>query len=97
MPSPPPTRSSCSKTKPNGRPLGLEPVLLLVPATLRVTADNLMATRQIIAAIATTGSKSTVVPAETTLAGKFRVVSSAYLAYATPSGASTRITSACEI
>lgn len=79
-----------NQTKPNGRPLGLEPRILLVPTTLRVPADQLTSSRQLIAAIATTGSKSTVVPQDNTMAGKFQVVSSAYLGNATFPGYSTK-------
>ena len=78
------------QTKPNGRPLGLEPRILLVPSALRVQADILTASRQLIASIATTGSKSTLVPQDNPMVGKFAVVSSAYLGNATITGYSTK-------
>ena len=79
-----------NQTKPDGRPLGLEPRILLVPASLRVQADILTSSRQLIASIATTGSKSTLVPQDNPMAGKFQVVSSAYLGNATIPGSSNK-------
>ena len=79
-----------NQTKPNGRPLGIEPRILLVPNALRVDAERHMASRQLIASIATTGSKSTLVPQDNPMAGKFQVVSSAYLGNATFSGYSAK-------
>jgi hypothetical protein len=49
-----------------------------------------MASRQLIASIATTGSKSTLVPQDNPMAGKFQVVSSAYLDNASISGSSAK-------
>lgn len=79
-----------NQTKPNGRPLGLEPRILLVPSSLRVQADVLTASRQLIAAIATTGSKSTLVPQDNPMVGKFQVASSAYLGNASIAGSSSK-------
>jgi hypothetical protein len=79
-----------SQTKPNGRPLGLEPRILLVPTALRVQADILTASRQLLASIATTGSKSTLVPQDNPMVGKFSVASSAYLGNATITGNSSK-------
>jgi hypothetical protein len=79
-----------NQTKPNGRPLGLEPRILLVPSALRVQADLLTSSRQLIASIATTGSKSTLVPQDNPMAGKFSVVSSAYLGNASFTGYSSK-------
>jgi Spy/CpxP family protein refolding chaperone len=74
------------QTKPNGRPLGLEPRVLLVPTTLRVLAETLMASKLIIESIATTGSTSKPKPQDNPMAGKFTVASSAYLCNATLAG-----------
>jgi hypothetical protein len=78
------------QTKPNGRPLGLEPRILLVPSALRVQADLLTSSRQMLASIATTGSKSTLVPQDNPMVGKFAVVSSAYLGNASFTGYSNK-------
>ena len=75
-----------TQTKPNGRPLGIEPRILCVPAQLRVDADRLTTSRQLIASIATTGSKSTLVPQDNQMAGKFNVASTAYLSNASFTG-----------
>ena len=75
-----------TQTKPNGRPLGIEPRILCVPAQLRVDADRLTTSRQLIASIATTGSKSTLVPQDNQMAGKFTVASTAYLSNASFAG-----------
>jgi hypothetical protein len=71
-----------TQTKPNGRPLGIEPKILVVPSQLRVDADRLMTSRQLMASIATTGAKSIVVPQDNQMAGKFTTASTAYLSNA---------------
>ncbi len=73
-----------TQTDPDGKPLGSEPKILLVPTQLGVTALTLMA------AAPTAAAQST---ALTTIAnpwaGKFRVVESQYLSNSTYSGYST--------
>ena len=63
------------QVKPNGRPLGLEPAILLVPPALRVSADQLMTSVKLNET--TTANKPK--PVDNTFAGKFRVEHSAYL------------------
>lgn len=77
------------QTKPNGRPLGLEPAILLVPTELRTTADRLFKSELLIPSIATTGSAATVTGDANVFAGKFRVVSSTYLSNSSYTGYST--------
>lgn len=67
------------QTKPNGRPLGLEPAILLVPPALRVTGDQLMTSVKLNETTAQNKPK----PIDNTFAGKFRVEHSAYLSNAT--------------
>ena len=67
------------QVKPNGRPLGLEPAILLVPPALRVSADQLMTSVKLNET--TTANKPK--PVDNTFAGKFRVEHSAYLSNAT--------------
>jgi hypothetical protein len=67
------------QTKPNGRPLNVEPKVLLVPTQLKLAAIQLMKQTPLIASIATTGAKSTVTPSYNVLGDLFEVVSSQYL------------------
>jgi hypothetical protein len=62
------------QTKPNGRPLGLEPAILLVPTALRITAMGLMTDTMV-----GTTTANTLMPAQNILAGAYRVVSSPYM------------------
>jgi hypothetical protein len=71
------------QTKPNGRPLNVEPKVLLVPTQLKLAAIQLMKQTPLIASIATTGSKSTVTPSYNVLGDLFDVVSSQYLSSTT--------------
>lgn len=63
------------QTKPNGRPLGIAPSVLLVPPALNVTGSQLMNATQVNET--TTANKPK--PATNPHAGKFSVVTSAYL------------------
>lgn len=75
------------QTKPNGRPLGLEPSILLVPPALRVTADQLMTSVKLNETTAQNKPK----PVDNTFAGKFSVEHSAYLSnMAVHAGASSK-------
>jgi hypothetical protein len=67
------------QTKPNGRPLNVEPKILVVPTQLKLAAIALMKQTPLIASIATTGSKSTVTSSYNVLGELFEVVSSQYL------------------
>ncbi len=78
------------QTKPNGRPLGVPPVTLLVPSALALTGNKLCTVERLIAAIATTGSKSVMAPADNVMAGKLQPVSSVYLDNATMTGYSAK-------
>lgn len=71
------------QTKPNGRPLNVEPRILVVPTQLKLAAIQLMKQTPLIASIATTGSKSTVTPSYNVLGDLFEVVSSQYLSNTT--------------
>jgi hypothetical protein len=71
------------QTKPNGRPLNVEPKILFVPTQLKLAAIQLMKQTPLIASIATTGSKSTVTPSYNVLGDLFEVVSSQYLSNTT--------------
>jgi hypothetical protein len=71
------------QTKPNGRPLNVEPKILLVPTQLKLAAIQLMKQTPLIASIATTGAKSTVTPSYNVLGDLFEVVSSQYLSNTT--------------
>jgi len=74
------------QTKPNGRPLGIAPSVLLVPTALNVTASQLMNATQVNET--TTANKPK--PATNPHAGKFSVVTSAYLSNATFAGNSNK-------
>jgi hypothetical protein len=63
---------------PAGYPLGMEPTILLVPASLRYTAETLMLSRILVSQLAAAGT-GTLQPSENPLAGKFEVAASAYL------------------
>ena len=74
------------QTKPNGRPLGIGPRILLVPIALKVIAQQLM--KSVDLNETTTANKAK--PKSNPHAGKFDVVSSAYLANASFTGASSK-------
>jgi len=74
------------QTKPNGRPLGIPPSLLLVPTALKVAAQLLMTS--LLLNESTTANKGK--PANNPYVGKFEVVSSAYLSNPSFTGASSK-------
>ena len=74
------------QTKPNGRPLGVDASILLVPTALKVAAQLLMTS--LLLNETTTANKGK--PANNPHAGKFEVVSSAYLANPSFVGASNK-------
>jgi phage major head subunit gpT-like protein len=74
-----------NQTKPNGKPLGISPSILLVPTALKVTAEMLMKSLQLNET--TTANKGK--PSTNPHAGKFEVVSSAYMSNTTFTGASS--------
>jgi len=74
------------QTKPNGRPLGIGASILLVPTALKVAAQLLMSS--VLLNETTTANKGK--PANNPHVGKFSVVSSAYLANASFTGASSK-------
>ena len=74
------------QTKPNGKPLGLMPSLLLVPMALKVTAETLMRSIDLNETTVTGNAK----PSTNPHAGKYNVVSSAYLGNALFTGNSTK-------
>jgi hypothetical protein len=74
-----------NQTKPNGKPLGMEASILLVPNALKVQAQLLMASLKVNEA-ATAGSPE---PDQNPHAGKFKVVSSSYMGNASITGYST--------
>ena len=76
------------QTDPAGYPLGIEPTILLVPASLRYTAETLMLSRILVSQLAASGNGS-LQPSENPLAGKFQVAASAYLDNSSFSGYST--------
>ena len=65
------------QTDPAGYVLGQEPKILLVPASLRYTAESLMISRILVSQLAPNGGS--LQPSENPLAGKFQVAASAYL------------------
>lgn len=65
------------QTKPNGRPLGLEPAILLVPVALEVAALNAINSTIVVAT--NTGTATTLTPNGNVLANKYQVLASAYL------------------
>ncbi|MBN2377053.1 MAG: hypothetical protein JXD22_11670 [Sedimentisphaerales bacterium] len=71
-----------NQTKPNGRPLGATPKILLVPNALKVTGELLMASLKTNA----TTTEDTPIPQNNPHAGKFEVVNSSYLANASYTG-----------
>jgi len=66
------------QTDPAGYVLGQEPKILLVPASLRFTAESLMISRILVSQLAAAGAGA-LQPSENPLAGKFQVAASAYL------------------
>ena len=74
------------QTDPDGKPLGLEPRILLVPPELEITANELMTSL-----IVNTGGSSTTdkVPNRNVWANKYRTVVSTYLSNASFTGYST--------
>ncbi|MBO7723307.1 MAG: Mu-like prophage major head subunit gpT family protein, partial [Thermoguttaceae bacterium] len=70
------------QTKPNGRPLGVTPSILLVPTQLKVIAELLMKSTLL------NESPSAPKPSMNPHTGKFRVVSSSYLSNGSFTGAS---------
>ncbi|NLF33068.1 MAG: hypothetical protein GX591_19560, partial [Planctomycetes bacterium] len=75
-----------SQTKPNGKPLGIAPSLLLVPTALKVPAEMLM--KSLLLNETTTANKGK--PNTNPHVGKFDVVSSVYLANTSFTGASSK-------
>ena len=75
------------QTDPAGYVLGQEPKILLVPASLRYTAESLMISRILVSQLAAAGGS--LQPSENPLAGKFQVAASAYLDNATFTNYST--------
>ena len=73
------------QTKPNGRPLGVQPVRLVVPNALKVTAENLMQSLEVNET--TTANKPAMV--RNPHAGKFKPVASSYLGNSAITGYST--------
>lgn len=67
------------QTDPAGYPLGVEPSLLLVPASLRYAAESLMLSRVLVSSVSTGATNNNLQPSENPLAGKFQVVASPYL------------------
>jgi hypothetical protein len=80
------------QTKPNGRPLGVQPSILLVPMALKVPAELLMKSVQLneTTYVDTSAKKSAPQPATNPHVGKYKVVSSVYLANASFTGASSK-------
>jgi hypothetical protein len=74
------------QVKPNGKPLGIMPSLLLVPPGLKVAAEMLMKSLQLNETTTTNKAK----PATNPHAGKFDVVSSVYLSNTSFSNASNK-------
>jgi len=74
------------QVKPNGKPLGIRPSLLLVPMALKVPAEMLMKSIQLNET--TTANKAK--PSANPHVGKFDVVSSVYLSNTTFTGASDK-------
>ncbi|HBG28593.1 MAG: hypothetical protein A2Y10_08600 [Planctomycetes bacterium GWF2_41_51] len=74
------------QTKPNGKPLGVQPSLILVPTALRVPADLLMKSPTLNET--TTANKGK--PASNPHIGKYEVVSSSYLSNSSFSGYSSK-------
>jgi len=74
------------QVKPNGKPLGIRPSILLVPTALKVPAEMLMKSIQLNET--TTANKAK--PNTNPHAGKFDVVSSVYLSNSTFTGASDK-------
>ncbi len=74
------------QTKPNGRPLGVSPQILLVPIALKVLATQLMKSLELNET--TTANKGK--PKSNPHVGKYDVVSSAYLGNASFAGASSK-------
>ena len=75
-----------NQTKPNGRPLGINASILLVPTALKVAAQLLMTSTMLNET--TTANKGK--PANNPHVGKFNVVSSSYLANTSFTGASAK-------
>ena len=74
------------QTKPNGRPVGVIPAVLLVPVALKVVAEQLMKSTELNET--TTANKAR--PRSNPHTGKFEVVSSAYLSNASFAGYSSK-------
>jgi hypothetical protein len=74
------------QTKPNGRPLGIQPSIILVPTALRVPADMLMKSQTLNET--TTANKGK--PSNNPHIGKFEVVSSSFLSNSSFSGYSSK-------
>jgi len=74
------------QTKPNGRPLSVEPKTLLVPVALKTTAQQLMKSTE----LNETTTENQATPGSNPHTNKFEVVSSAYLSNASFEGASSK-------
>jgi len=75
-----------AQTKPNGKPLGVAPKIMLVPTALKVLAEVLMKSLKLNET--TTADKG--VPQDNPHAGKFSVVTSTYLSNSTFTGHSAK-------
>ncbi|HRS72634.1 MAG TPA: hypothetical protein P5175_12395, partial [Anaerohalosphaeraceae bacterium] len=74
------------QTKPNGKPLGIQPSIILVPTALRVPADMLMKSPNLNET--TTANKGK--PSSNPHVGKYEVVSSSYLSNSSFTGYSSK-------
>jgi len=72
------------QTKPNDKPLGIAPKKLLVPTALKVTAEQLMSSLQLIEGASSARTRK--LPSNNPHAGKFDPVCSAYLSNSTITG-----------
>lgn len=74
------------QTDPDGKPLGIQPAILVVPPELEITADELMTSTMV-----NTGGSSTTdkVPNRNVWSGKFRIAMSTYLSNSSYTGYST--------
>lgn len=74
------------QTKPNGRPLGLPPAILLVPTALKVPAQLIMSS----ASLNETTTADKAKPKDNPHVGKFEVVSTSYLSNSSFAGYSSK-------
>lgn len=74
------------QTDPDGKPLGIQPAILVVPPELEITADELMTSTMVNTGGAATTEK---VPNRNVWTGKFRIAMSTYLSNSSYTGYST--------